>query len=103
ELNEGLLHSPESLLSQSMKQEHALRTPLMAAAASGDFAMFTAVRHAVDRALRRQATQKKPAIELVKNQLKAKDQWGLTIAMVAARSGTVSIMQDVLERIEFAE
>lgn len=42
-------------------------------------------------------------MELVKNQLKAKDQWGLTIAMLAAGSGTVSIMQDVLERIEFAE
>ena len=59
ELNDGLLNCPESLISQSMKKEHALRTPLMAAAASGDFAMFTAVKHAVDRAIRLQAVRQK--------------------------------------------
>lgn len=42
-------------------------------------------------------------IELERHQLEAKDQWGLTLAMLAARNGTVSIMKDVLERIAHAE
>ena len=59
ELNDGLLNCPDSLISLSIKKEHALRTPLMAAAASGDFAMFTSVKHAVDRAIRVQAVRQK--------------------------------------------
>ena len=54
-LNEGLRICPQCVTSQSMRKEHALRTPLMAAAASGDFAMYTAVKHAVDRAINAQA------------------------------------------------
>lgn len=65
ELNEGLSACPESLLSQSMRKEHALRTPLMAAAATGDFAMFTAVKHAVDRAIRLQVVRTQGAWEPV--------------------------------------
>ena len=42
-------------------------------------------------------------LELNRSQLEAKDQWGLTLAMLAAGSGTVSIMKDVLERISRAE
>lgn len=42
-------------------------------------------------------------LELQKNQLEAKDQRGLTLAMLAAGSGTVSIMKDVLERIANAK
>ena len=40
---------------------------------------------------------------LANTQLVAKDQWGLTLAMLAAGSGTVPIMRDVLERIKLAE
>lgn len=54
-LAEGLMNCPESLLSESMRNGHALRTPLMAAAASADFALFTGVMHAVDRAIDKRA------------------------------------------------
>ena len=40
---------------------------------------------------------------LANAQLVARDQWGLTLAMLAAGSGTVSIMREVLERVEFPE
>ena len=53
----GLKNCPESLLRQSMKNEHFLRTPLMAAAASGDFSLFTTVMHAVDYAIEKTAVR----------------------------------------------
>lgn len=56
-LSDGLLTCPESLLTQSMKNEHSLRTPLMAAAASGDYSLFTSVMHAVDRAIDKTAVR----------------------------------------------
>ena len=45
-----------------MREEYALRTPMMSAAASGDYAMFTAVMHAVDRAIRLKAVRSMGAL-----------------------------------------
>ncbi|CBJ31228.1 expressed unknown protein [Ectocarpus siliculosus] len=105
-LREGLSGSAKppanAVLAPSMSFEHRMRTPLMAAAATGSLALFTTVLHAVNRAIGEQRMETN-RISLRRKQLEYVDESGMTLLMLAARSGSVGILEAVVERVRIVE
>ncbi|CAM9344227.1 unnamed protein product [Ectocarpus sp. 12 AP-2014] len=105
-LREGLSGSVKppsnAVLAPSMSFEHRMRTPLMAAAATGSLALFTTVLHAVNRAIGEQRMETN-RISLRKKQLEYADESGMTLLMLAASSGNVGILEAVVERVRLVQ
>ncbi|CAM9707811.1 unnamed protein product, partial [Ectocarpus sp. 12 AP-2014] len=105
-LREGLSGSVKppsnAVLAPSMSFEHRMRTPLMAAAATGSLALFTTVLHAVNRAIGEQRMETN-RISLRKKQLEYADESGMTLLMLAAKSGNVGILEAVVERVRIVK
>ncbi|CAM9916475.1 unnamed protein product [Pylaiella littoralis] len=83
-----------------------MRTPLMAAAASGNLALFTTVAHAVDASIKLQLRHVEQVLNSPdpnKQQLQLVDDSGMTVMMLAARSGNVGILEEVVRRERSAQ
>ncbi|CAM9983964.1 unnamed protein product, partial [Scytosiphon promiscuus] len=80
----------------SLLVKHKMRTPLMAAAATGDLAKFTATLYAFDR----QFPNKLERDFEMRTQMTNRDRKGMTAAMLAARSANVATLELLLQEIE---
>eukprot|EP00903_Cladosiphon_okamuranus_P019556 g17986.t1 len=88
-----------TLNTPSLLVKHKLRTPLMAAAATGDFPRFTAVLHAFDR----QFPSKLHRDSEMRTQLTTRDRKGMNIVMLAARSSSMAVLGALLTEVTQTE
>eukprot|EP00752_Nemacystus_decipiens_P002652 g2481.t1 len=84
-----------SLLTASYEPGHKLRTPLMCAVRTGDFAIFKTILHAFDGLFSSQSSRTSE----MKNQLSQRDNDGLGVAAHAARAGHAVTMTTILQEI----
>eukprot|EP00903_Cladosiphon_okamuranus_P017019 g15686.t1 len=86
----------QSLLNPSYECRHAIRTPLMVAVKTGNFAIFQTVLHAFNQLFTSPVNR---AAEM-KKQLLERDRDGLSVAMHAVRAGHIVVVENVLEEIQ---
>ncbi|CBJ30072.1 Kinase, NEK [Ectocarpus siliculosus] len=83
------------LTTPSLLAKHKMRTPLMAAAATGDLATCTATL----QALNQQYSNKLARESEMRTQLTNRDREGMTALMLAARSSSVAVLGELLTEI----
>ncbi|CAM9530471.1 unnamed protein product, partial [Sphacelaria rigidula] len=102
----GGLKLEKIILQQSAHVKHHFRTPLMAAAATGKFALFRATLHAIDRLFEKNdegvSRQENSRKTVMMKQLELKDDSGMTLAMIAASSGNIATVGAVLREAQQA-
>ncbi|CAM9904219.1 unnamed protein product [Scytosiphon promiscuus] len=84
-----------ALLMASYECRHALRTPLMCAVQTANFAIFTTIMHAFNALF----TNKANRCAEMKKQLLERDRDGWTVAIHAARAGHVVILESIISEI----
>ncbi|CAM9561820.1 unnamed protein product, partial [Ectocarpus sp. 8 AP-2014] len=83
------------LTTPSLLAKHKMRTPLMAAAATGDLATSTATLQAFNQ----QYSNKLARDSEMRTQLTNRDREGMTALMLAARSSSVAVLGELLTEI----
>ncbi|CAN0561495.1 unnamed protein product, partial [Ectocarpus sp. 12 AP-2014] len=79
------------LTTPSLLSKHKMRTPLMAAAATGDLATFSATLQAFNQ----QYSNKIARDSEMRAQLTNRDREGMTALMLAARSSSVAVLGEL--------
>eukprot|EP00752_Nemacystus_decipiens_P002733 g2552.t1 len=92
----------EVLLAPSTSSGRRMRTPLMAAAALCDLALFATALRAVHACID-QENEPSRRIELWRNQLRHTDVSGITVLMLAARGGSVGILEEIVKCVRIAQ
>eukprot|EP00904_Undaria_pinnatifida_P002482 jgi/Undpi1/12234/HiC_scaffold_5.g01910.m1 len=83
------------LTTPSLMAEHSQRTPLMAAAFNGSLVIFTTLIHHFNRVYPETPARN----DEMRAQLEIQDKEGMTVAMHAAKSGSVAILSAVMGEI----